>query len=75
MNSQLFPTTPNPGSCQTRSCHLPLWYSTAVQWLIIFMLIATVILFPERPAWGGDIDHNFETPSIYALTMDPRIGN
>jgi disulfide bond formation protein DsbB len=53
MNSQIFPNNTNTNSDQARSYILPLWYSTAGQWLSIIMLIAIVILFPERPAWGG----------------------
>ncbi|MEJ2157980.1 MAG: hypothetical protein P8X96_21835 [Desulfobacteraceae bacterium] len=55
MNSQIFPKIQISGSDQDRSESLPLWYSAASQWLAIIMLFAIVILFPERPAWGGDI--------------------
>ena len=55
MNSQIFPKIQILGSDQDRSESLPLWYSAASQWLAIIMLFAIVILFPERPAWGGDM--------------------
>ncbi len=55
MNSQIFPKIQILESDQDRSDSLPLWYSSVSQWLAIIMLFTIVILFPERPAWGGDI--------------------
>ena len=54
MNSQIFPNNVNLKSIPSRSFSLVPWQSSAVLWLSIIMLIAVVILFPERPAWGGD---------------------
>ena len=55
MNSQIFPDNTLIQSGQTETAGLLHWRSPAVQWFSIIMLIAIVILFPERPAWGDDV--------------------
>jgi len=59
MNSQIFYTPKNPAAHQAR---LALKTSPALQWLSAIVLVAAVILFPERPAWGQELD-TFIAPS------------
>jgi hypothetical protein len=68
MNSQIFPSRSNTSSNQARSYVLPFWYSLAGQWLVMVLLVATVILFPERPAWGGEIENATDVVSIGEIT-------
>jgi hypothetical protein len=68
MDSQIFPSRSNTGSNQARSYVLPFWYSLAGQWLVMALLAATVILFPEKPAWGGEIENTTDAVSVREVT-------
>jgi len=50
------------------------WHSPAVQWISIIMLIAMVILFPERPAWGSDISIEADSAGIKGAAYGARLG-
>jgi Na+-translocating ferredoxin:NAD+ oxidoreductase RnfD subunit len=57
MNSQIFPNPSTTSSNHARSYILPFWCSPACQWLVMVLMAFTVILFPEKPAWGGEIEN------------------
>jgi hypothetical protein len=64
MNSQIFNTQQNSNSNLKQTVRLTVGSSMAVQWLSAFLLIVAVILFPERPAWGGDMDLHVSSGSL-----------
>ncbi len=55
MNSQIFPNNAAIKANHSQSIGIMNWHSPAVHWISIIILIAIVILFPERPAWGNDV--------------------
>ncbi len=56
MNSQIFPNNAAIKANHSQSIGIMNWHSPAVHWISIIILIAIVILFPERPAWGNDVE-------------------
>lgn len=56
MNSQIFPSNEAIQSSKVQQFGLHGCHSNAIQWLSAILLIAAVVLFPERPAWGGGVE-------------------
>lgn len=56
MNSQIFQTDRYAQSPPANTRHRTIGMSPAFQWLSAIFLIAAVVLFPERPAWGNGFD-------------------
>ncbi|MGD9366983.1 MAG: hypothetical protein PVH87_14895 [Desulfobacteraceae bacterium] len=56
MNSHIFDTHQSSNSNLKHNACLTVGSSPAVQWLTAFLFIVAVILFPERPAWGDDLN-------------------
>ena len=84
MDSQIFDTPKSTHTRRSQSSCLSAGNCPAVQWLSILLLIAAVILFPERPAWGDshhakakgqlerDLYHGIEASAILQdATIDP----
>ena len=74
MNSQIFPSNPMIKLGRTQQIDLRPRHSTAVQWLSALLLIAAVILFPERPAWGGDVEIEAGPAGIRGTAHHARLG-
>ena len=74
MNSQIFPDNTMIQSNQTESAGLLHWRSPAVQWISIIILIAFVILFPERPAWGDDVLIEVDAATAKGVACEAKLG-
>ncbi len=74
MNSQIFPSNPTIGSGQIERIAWHSKHSAAVQWMSAILLIASIILFPERPAWGGDVEIAASPAGIRAVAHQAKLG-
>ena len=52
MTSQIFQIKPNQKSISAVGVD----QFTVLQWLSVILLVAAVVLFPEKPAWGSEMD-------------------
>lgn len=75
MNSQIFPSNQVITSGQIQQMETPLRPSTTAQWLSAIMLIAVVILFPERPAWGEELDIQAGPAIFTGVAHHDRLGD
>lgn len=75
MNSHIFPNNANLNTSQPQSVSLPAWHSPAVQWVSMILLIAIVILFPERPAWGNDLVIEADSAGIRGVANGAKLGD
>ncbi len=75
MNSQIFPNNEMMKSSQSETAEMLQRPSHAVQWISIIMLIAIVILFPERPAWGNDVSIEADSAGIRGVANEAKLGD
>ncbi len=75
MNSQIFPNNEMMKSSQSEAAGLLQWQTHAVQWISISLLIAIVILFPERPAWGSDVRIEADSAGIMGVANGAGLGD
>lgn len=64
MNSQIFDTRQSSDANLRHNARLSVGSSAAVQWLSAILFIVAVILFPERPAWGDDLNLHVSSNGI-----------
>lgn len=64
MNSQIFDTHQNSNPNLKHNACLTVGSYSAVQWLSAVLFIVAVILFPERPAWGDDLNLHVSSSGI-----------
>ena len=48
--------------------------SAACQWLTLLLIIGAVILFPERPAWGGEFEVNANSDGVSGFSRGMPLG-
>lgn len=64
MNSQTFEISPQATSNGGKPIALTMGTPIVYHWLIIIVLMAMVILYPERPAWGDNLDPYLASPDV-----------
>ncbi len=66
MNSQIFDSYRQPTSCKVNSTCFTSSSYFSYHWLCALVLMAVVILYPERPAWGKEVNLQIGSDPIHA---------